>query len=52
MTLEQAFYKQKDELHALQRENRKLKKHLDEALEANSKDLASNKDYQKLLSEA
>lgn len=50
MTLEEAFYKQKDELHALQRENRKLKKDLDALRETTNKGIASDEAFQKQLS--
>ena len=40
MTLEEAFYKQKDELHALQREKRKLTKELDALRETTNKGIA------------
>ena len=46
MTLEQAFYKQKEELHAAQREIKKLNKEL----EASCKGVASEKTFQKQLS--
>ena len=46
MTIEEAFFKQKDELHALQRENRKLNKEL----EASRKGLAADKEFQDQLS--
>jgi len=46
MTLEQAFYKQKEELHAAQREIKKLNKEL----EASCKGVASEKTFQEQLS--
>ena len=45
MTLEEAFYKQKDELHAAQREIRKLNKEL----EASRKGVAADETFQKQL---
>lgn len=46
MTLEEAFYKQKDELHAAQREIKKLNKELD----ASRKGIAADKKFQEQLS--
>ena len=46
MTLLQAFYKQKEELHAAQREIKKLNKEL----EASRKGVASEKKFQEQLS--
>ncbi len=50
MTLEEAFYKQKDELHAAQRKVAKLEKELNNTLEVLNKNVASEKKYQEQLS--
>ena len=46
MTLKEAFYKQKDELHAAQREIKKLNKEL----ESSRKGVAADETFQKQLS--